>query len=69
MRKLTIVLVASGLLAACDEAPEPAAAQTEEAPNVFEPLTQSLDRARAVEDMVREQEEELRRRIEEAEGR
>ncbi|HEY5568384.1 MAG TPA: hypothetical protein VIM81_14240 [Gammaproteobacteria bacterium] len=35
--------------------------------SVFDPLTETLDRAEGVEDTLREQSEELRRRVEEAE--
>lgn len=69
--RLTTVLGSFALLAACDATPPPASqadTRIEEGSNVFEPLTDAVDRARAVEDTVREQEEALRRRIEEAEG-
>jgi hypothetical protein len=45
-----------------------AAENTEtERESVFDPLTETLDRAEGVEDTLREQSEELRRRVEEAE--
>ena len=60
------------LLTACPGTEdEPAATDTQAEPRetVFDPLTDTLDRAQGVEDTLREQSEELRRRVEEAEGR
>lgn len=55
--------VAAALIAACGDSPTPAKTD-----DVFEPLTETLERARAVEASVLEQAEEQRRRIEEAEN-
>jgi hypothetical protein len=67
-------LFAAGLalcaLAACgSSAPPPAeeAAQPERAPTVFDPLVETIDRAKGVQATVDEQAAEQRRRLEEAE--
>jgi hypothetical protein len=57
------------LLAGCGESEDmPAAPEEPPRETVFDPLTQTLDRAEGVQDTVEEQSEELRRRVEEAEG-
>jgi hypothetical protein len=50
-----------------DAAPDAAESAATERESVFDPLTETLDRAEGVEDTLREQSEELRRRVEEAE--
>lgn len=69
--RLSLAAVLLLQLGACGADPEEPAAPEEAQPRetVLDPLTQTLDRARAVEDTLREQSEELRRRVEEAEGR
>jgi hypothetical protein len=71
-RLLTIVCLAA--LAGCgqsadvqQESSSAAGAEETERDSVFDPLTETLDRAEGVEDTLREHSEELRRRIEEAE--
>ena len=52
-----------------DEADAESRVSEEPRETVFDPLTETLERAEGVEDTLREQSEELRRRVEEAEGR
>ncbi len=62
----SILLLAALLLGACsaDNSPEPAPpSQT-----VFDPLTQTMDRARAVQGTVDDQTKALRQGVEQAEG-
>jgi hypothetical protein len=54
-------------LTACGGAEPPAQPPPEHKPTVFDPLTDSIDRAKAVQQTVDEQAAEQRRRIEEAE--
>lgn len=65
MRWIAFVSLVSGLVAGCTAGDEPS--ENEEA--VFDPLIEAVDRAEEVQQTVEEQAEELRRRIEEAEGR
>ena len=60
---MTILLT----LAACGGAEQPAQPPPERKPTVFDPLTNTLDRAKAVQQTVDEQAAEQRKRIEEAE--
>jgi hypothetical protein len=64
-------VVAVFLLAAACGGParEQRAAEPEQQPTVFDPLTDTLDRAAGVEDTLRESAAERRRQLEEAEGR
>ena len=57
------LLLAALLVAACGGAPEP---ETEDA-SVFDPLAESIERAKGVEETLRQNAEELRRRVEEEE--
>jgi hypothetical protein len=66
--KLSFTFVVVGLLAACGESVDAGRERVEDRETVFDPLTETLDRAAGVEDTVRQQAEETRRRIEEAEG-
>ena len=71
MKALTVV--ACLLLAACGETDDPSTAaestDSTERPTVFDPLTDTLDRVRGVEDTLRVSADERRRQLEEAEGR
>jgi len=64
---LPAVVVALGLLAGCGSPSEPARPPATERESVFDPLTETIERAEGVEDTLREQSEALRRRVEEAE--
>ena len=57
------------LLAACGETETNDSAPVAERPTVFDPLTDTLDRAKSVEDTLRDSAAERRRQLEEAEGR
>ncbi|MBS0400382.1 MAG: hypothetical protein JSR95_17100 [Proteobacteria bacterium] len=62
-------LLMSLLLAACaQEKPPPPPAASPPAPTVFDPLTQTMDRARAVQGTVDAQAQATRKAVEEAEG-
>jgi hypothetical protein len=61
---LTSVLL---VLSACGGGAEPAAQQPKPEPTVFDPLTSTLDRAKAVQQTVDEQAAEQRKQIEQAE--
>jgi hypothetical protein len=70
---LLTVVCCSGL-ASCgqsadvqQESSSTAEATETERESVFDPLTETIDRAEGVEDTLRERSEELRRRVEEAE--
>lgn len=69
--KIKAAMIVLGLmLAACGaETPseEPAAAATEDPESLAEPMTDAMDEARAVEDQVMEQKEEVEAALEEAE--
>jgi hypothetical protein len=65
--KALVTITVVVLLAGCGESTAPDRAPAEERETVFDPLTDTLDRAAGVEDTVRERSEELRRRIEESE--
>jgi hypothetical protein len=54
------------ILAACGSS-EPPAAPPERKPTVFDPTTETLERAKAVQQTVDDQAAELRKRIEEEE--
>lgn len=65
---MRIVAVFSCLiLVACGGAEQAAPAATADRESVFDPLTETLDRAESVQETVDAQTEELRRRVEEAE--
>lgn len=55
------------VLSACGGGAEPAAQQPEPKPTVFDPLTNTLERAKAVQQTVDEQAAEQRKKIEQAE--
>lgn len=58
------------MLVACSGGSDQTDQQTnEERDSVFDPLTQSIDRAKSVQNTVDAQAEEQRRQIEEAEGK
>jgi hypothetical protein len=67
--RVPLAVIAISLLAACAESVDAERERIEDRETVFDPLTETLDRAAGVEDTVRQQAEETRRRIEEAEGR
>ena len=70
MKALTVVVCL--LLAACetdDRSTTAESTDSTERPTVFDPLTDTLDRARGVEDTLRVSADERRRQLEEAEGR
>jgi hypothetical protein len=54
-------------LTACGGAPPPQQEKAQQQPTVFDPLTDSLDRAKAVQQTVDEQAAEQRKQIEQAE--
>ena len=68
MIKTTMALACVAVLCGCGDTPGPEEGEPERE-SVFDPLTKTLDRAEAVEDTIQERSEELRRRVEEAEGR
>ena len=63
----TLIVVTCILLAACGESEE--AKQAEGRATVFDPLTQQLDEAKAVEETVEQQKRDLDEALEEAEDR
>jgi hypothetical protein len=70
--RLRILLAMSAAVAICgcggnDDAAQPAAAKPEPRETVFDPLTDSIQRAEAVEDTLKKAEQERRRQLEEAE--
>jgi hypothetical protein len=56
------------LLASCTGAEPEASPEPEPRPTVFDPLTDTIDRAAGVEDTVFEADAERRRQIDEAQG-
>lgn len=64
-----LVIALFVLAAACGGSSEERAAEPEDRPTVFDPLTDTLDRAAGVEDTLRDSAAERRRQLEEAEGR
>ena len=69
MSRLYLALVsASLLLAACSAEKQPAEPAGEEA-SVFDPMTDTLDRAAEVEDQMNQRVDELNKRLQESEGR
>lgn len=60
---VAMLVLSTALLAACGDSGDSRESV------IGEPLHESLERARAVEDTVRQQAEETRRQIEQAEGR
>ena len=70
--RMLVVFAYLCLLAGCGQSEDrsPAAStDAPERPTVFDPLTDTLDRAQGVEDTLRESAEERRRQLEAAEGR
>lgn len=63
----TLILVTCILLAACGESEE--ARQAEDRETVFEPLTQQVDKAKAVEETVEQHKRDLDEALQEAEDR
>lgn len=63
----TVLSLAVLLLAGCGAGESAPPARSEPQPNVFEPLTNTLERAEGVQQTVDDQAAELRRRLEEAE--
>ena len=68
MRQKLLIGVAIVLLQACAGSDDETDIETEPE-TVFDPLTETMDRAQDVQRLVDEQAEEMRRRLEEAEGR
>jgi TolA-binding protein len=68
---ITVALLAAlALVGGCGGSDEPqssAAKQEQERESAFDPLVETMDRAKAVQQTVDQQAEELRRRVEEAE--
>jgi len=64
MRWIILTIVTLGLPIGCADSQD----ESERNESVFDPLTEAVDRAEAVQQTVTDQAEELRRRIEEAEG-
>jgi hypothetical protein len=74
MNTIRLLVVTSIRLVSCGgSSDEPSAAdpsaEAEPRPTVFDPLTDTLDRAAGVEDTLRDSAAERRRQLEEAEGR
>lgn len=67
MKSIFIILVAGGLLVACGGSEPPPVETPADRPTVFDPLTDTLDRAAEVEDVLRDSAAERRRQLEEAE--
>jgi hypothetical protein len=65
---LTSFLMVSFLAACTQDTPPPPPAASPPAPTVFDPLTQTMDRARAVQGTVDAQAQATRKAVEEAEG-
>lgn len=55
-------------IAACGGAPDQEAEPAADQESVFDPLTETLDRAKGVEDTLRQSAEERRRQLEEEEN-
>lgn len=66
--KVLIAVTCLGLAACTETEPEAPPVETTDT-GVFDPLTDSLDRARGVEDTLGDAAAERRRQLEEAEGR
>jgi hypothetical protein len=66
--RLPFAFIAVAILVACGGSQDADREPVQQRETVFDPLTETLDRAAGVEDTVRQQAEETRRRIEEAEG-
>jgi hypothetical protein len=62
-----LIMVACILLAACGESED--AKQAEDRETVFDPLTQQVDKAKAVEDTVEQHKRDLDEALEKTEGR
>lgn len=62
-----LIMATCTLLAACGESEE--AKQAEDRETVFDPLTQQLDRAKAVEETVEQHKRDLDEALEKTEGR
>jgi len=65
---LTSFLTVSFLAACAQDKPPPPPAASPPSPTVFDPLTQTMDRARAVQGTVDAQAQATRKAVEEAEG-
>ena len=64
-----LALLAALLLAACGGSGEDTPEPYEDRETVFDPMTDTIDRAKAVEEMTDERKKELDAALEEAEGR
>ena len=69
MKNMTLAIAMTLVLAACGGSAEPdATVETEDKETVFDPMTDQIDKAKAVEDSALQHKEDIDKALEDVEG-